>query len=62
MKRRELLRHLVAQGCQLLREGSRHSVFYNPKENTTSTVPRHREIDEFLARKICRDLRIRPPK
>jgi predicted RNA binding protein YcfA (HicA-like mRNA interferase family) len=62
MKRRELVRHLVEQGCELLREGSRHSVFHNPKEQTTSTVPRHGEIDDFLARKICRDLRIRPPK
>jgi len=62
MKRRELVRHLVEQGCELLREGSRHSVFHNPKEHTTSTVPRHREIDDFLAQKICRDLRIRPRK
>jgi mRNA interferase HicA len=62
MKRRELVRHLVDQGCELLREGSRHSVFQNPKEHTTSTAPRHREVDDFLAQKICRDLRIRPPK
>ncbi len=62
MKRRELVRHLVEQGCEFLREGSRHSVYLNPKESTTSTVPRHREIDDFLARKICRDLRIPPPK
>jgi predicted RNA binding protein YcfA (HicA-like mRNA interferase family) len=62
MKRREFLRHLTKQGCELLREGSRHSVFYNPKEQTTSTVPRHREVDDFLAKKICRDLRISAPK
>jgi mRNA interferase HicA len=60
MKRRDLVRHLAEQGCELLREGSRHSVFHNPKEQTTSTVPRHREVDDFLARKICRDLRIPP--
>jgi predicted RNA binding protein YcfA (HicA-like mRNA interferase family) len=62
MKRRELVRHLAEHGCGLVREGSRHSVFHNPKEQTTSTVPRHREIDDFLARKICRDLRIPHPK
>ncbi|MBZ5542359.1 MAG: type II toxin-antitoxin system HicA family toxin [Acidobacteriia bacterium] len=62
MKRRELVRHLAEQGCELLSEGSRHSVFHNPKEQTTSTVPRYREIDDFLARKICRDLRIPPPE
>jgi predicted RNA binding protein YcfA (HicA-like mRNA interferase family) len=62
MKRRELQRHLSQHGCELIREGSRHSVFYNPKTNKTSTVPRHREVDEFLARKICRDLGVDPPK
>jgi len=62
MKRRELERHLAEHGCRLLREGARHSVFYNPQENLTSTIPRHKEIDEFLARKICPDLKIPPPK
>jgi hypothetical protein len=62
MKRRDFLRHLAEHRCELLREGSRHSVFYNPKSQTTSTVPRHREIDDFLARKICRDLQIPPPR
>lgn len=62
MKRRDLLHHLAEQGCELLREGSRHSVFHNPRENTTSTVPRHRELDDFLVRKICRDLRVPPAK
>ena len=56
MKRRELVSHLLEHGCQLLREGGRHSVFWNPSNGATSTVPRHREIHEFLARKICRDL------
>ncbi len=62
MKRRDLLRHLVAHGCVLLREGSRHTVYYNPKEGVTSAVPRHGEINDYLARKICRDLRIPLPE
>src|SRR3989442_10985863 len=33
MKRRELLRHLTEHGCHLIREGSRHSVFSNPRNN-----------------------------
>lgn len=61
MKRRDLLAHLAERGCELLREGGRHSVFWNPKNGATSTVPRHREIEEFLARRICRDLRIPAP-
>lgn len=62
MKRRELLAHLAEHGCELLREGARHSVFWNPQNRATSTVPRHREIQEFLARKICRDLGIPAPE
>lgn len=52
------MRHLRRQGCYLLREGRKHSVFVNPKSNRTSTVPRHKEINDFLADKICRDLDI----
>ncbi|MBI4165296.1 MAG: type II toxin-antitoxin system HicA family toxin [Acidobacteria bacterium] len=62
MKRREFLRYLAEQGCDLLREGSRHYVYHNPKALRTSTVPRHREVDDFVVRKICRDLQILPPK
>lgn len=61
MKRRDLVRHLEAHGCYLLREGGSHSVFVNPATNATSAVPRHTEINEFLARKICRDLQVPEP-
>jgi len=62
MKRKDLVAHLLRHGCELLREGSRHSVYYNPALNKTSTVPRHREINDFLARKICRDLGVPEPR
>lgn len=58
MKRHDLIRHLESHGCQLLREGGKHSIYYNPTNDLTSAVPRHREINEQLARKICRDLDI----
>ena len=61
MKRIDLIRHLESQGCRLLREGANHSVYLNPVARRTSTVPRHREVDEFLARKICRDLQTEVP-
>ncbi len=61
MKRADLIRHLESHGCYLLREGGKHSLFVNPANNQTSAVPRHREINEFLARKICRDLGIAEP-
>ena len=56
MNRRELIQHLEDHGCQLLREGGKHSLYFNPSNDQTSAVPRHREINDFLARKICRDL------
>jgi mRNA interferase HicA len=62
MKRRELVRHLQAEGCVLLREGKRHSVYLNKQQNKVSTIPRHSEINDFLTRKICLDLKIRMPK
>jgi len=56
LKRRDLLRHLAQHGCVLLREGGRHSWRHNPALNRRSAVPRHTEVNDLLARKICRDL------
>ena len=58
MKREELIRHLSEQGCEFLREGGSHSWWWNPKLNKRFSVPRHNEIGNFLARKICKDLGI----
>ncbi|MXZ10425.1 MAG: addiction module toxin, HicA family [Gemmatimonadetes bacterium] len=58
MKRRELLRHLRRHGCNLIREGRKHSWWGNVVLNTRSAVPRHTEIDDRLAKKICKDLGI----
>lgn len=61
MKRVDFIRHLLKHGCELLREGGNHSIYVNRTNNRVSTVPRHREIDDFLVRKICRDLEILTP-
>ena len=61
MKCRDLLRHLRSHGCEFVREGAKHSWWPNPSLNKRSPVPRHNEIVEVLARKICKDLGI-PPK
>lgn len=61
MKRRELIRHREAHGARLLREGARHAVYVNQVAGRTTTVPRHGEINDFLARKICRDLELPEP-
>lgn len=62
MKRQEFLAYLKRNDCELLREGSRHSWWRNSKLNKRSSVPRHREITDTLARKICKDLGIAPIK
>ncbi len=61
MKRNELIRHLSKNGCELLREGSRHSIWRNVKLGNMTAVPRHTEIKEFMVRKICKDLDIKKP-
>jgi len=61
MKRKDLIKHLFKERCIFLREGANHSVFFNPLMRRSSTVPRHSEIDNFLAKKIFRDLGIKPP-
>jgi len=58
MKRGEFLKHLRAHGCTLVREGGSHSWWGNTSQNRRSSVPRHAEINDNLARKICRDLGI----
>ncbi len=61
MKRRDLLAHLTSHGCSLLREGARHSWWQNSMLNNRSAVPRHAEVNDHLARKICRDLGVPGP-
>lgn len=62
MKREELLRYLRSQGCDLLREGGKHAWWHNPVLNKRSAIPRHSEIKDILARKICKDLGVAPIK
>jgi mRNA interferase HicA len=56
VKRRDLIHALESEGCILLRHGGKHDIFHNPKSGRSQPVPRHREINEMLARKIIRDL------
>ena len=60
MKRKALLKHLRDHGSEPLREGAKHSWWHNPDLNRRSAVPRHTEIVDQLARKICKDLGVPP--
>jgi len=56
MKRTQLIKYLKKQGAILLREGSRHTIYQ--KGVLKTEIPRHNEIVDELARKICKDLNI----
>lgn len=58
MKRHSLLRHLRKNGCYLKREGRSHSLWCNPQNGRVEAVPRHIEIPNKLAKKICNRLSV----
>jgi predicted RNA binding protein YcfA (HicA-like mRNA interferase family) len=56
VKRRDLVTRLEDGGCVLLRHGAKHDIYHNPKVGRSEPVPRHREINDFLAKKILKSL------
>ncbi len=57
MKRKDLIRIIEGMGCQLIRHGSKHDWFQNPETGMYQPIPRHNEINEFLARHIISKLK-----
>ena len=57
MKRVDLIREIESCGCVLIRHGAKHDWYRNPNTGVSQPVPRYREINERLARKIIRTLR-----
>jgi predicted RNA binding protein YcfA (HicA-like mRNA interferase family) len=57
MKRVDLIREIERLGCVLIRHGAKHDWYRNANSGMSQPVPRHREINELLARKIIRSLR-----
>ena len=58
MKLRDFIRHLSENGCLLVREGGKYSIYQNPANAKEVPVTRHLEIADFTARKICKALDI----
>jgi predicted RNA binding protein YcfA (HicA-like mRNA interferase family) len=56
MKRTDLIRKLEALGCSLIRHGGNHDWYQNPKNGVSQPVPRHKEVNEILARHILKKL------
>ena len=56
MRRRDLLSHLREHGCQFVREGREHSIWEHPVTKRRTSVPRHREIRDYTAQRIFKQL------
>jgi len=56
VKRRDLIREIEDQGAVFIRHGGRHDWYQQPATKACQPVPRHNEINEFLARSIIRKL------
>ncbi|MCZ8191368.1 MAG: type II toxin-antitoxin system HicA family toxin [Microcystis sp. LE19-338.1B] len=56
MKRHDLIAQLEQAGCYLIRRGGKHDIYHNPDTGKTELIPRHREINERLAKKIIKSL------
>ena len=56
MKQTDLVRKLETLGCVLVRHGGKHDWYRNPKTGVPQPVPRHREVNENLARHILKKL------
>jgi len=56
MKRTDLVRKIEQLGCVLIRHGGKHDWYQNPNTNVSQPVPRHREINEHLAKHILKVL------
>lgn len=56
MKRVDLIKKLHELDCQLIRHGAKHDWYQNTKTKVSQPVPRHKEINEFLATHIIKML------
>ena len=56
MKRNDLISTLLKNGAIFVRHGGKHDWYQNPRTRMAQPVPRHREINEFLARSILKKL------
>ena len=56
MKRVDLLKRLKQQGSVFIRHGGKHDWYQNPETQMCQPVPRHKEINELLAKSIIKKM------
>jgi mRNA interferase HicA len=54
VKRRDLIKKIEELGAVFIRHGGRHDWYHNAEMKVSQPVPRHQEINEFLARSIVK--------
>ena len=56
MNRRTLIKQIENSGCVFIRHGGKHDWYQNPATGMAQPIPRHREINEHLAKSILKKL------
>ncbi|MDA3925718.1 MAG: type II toxin-antitoxin system HicA family toxin [Kiritimatiellae bacterium] len=56
MKRVDLLKKLNRKGCVFVRHGGNHDWYQNPDTKMCQPIPRHKEVNELVARSIIKKL------
>ncbi|MDD5288485.1 MAG: type II toxin-antitoxin system HicA family toxin [Dehalococcoidales bacterium] len=54
MKRVELIKKIEGMGCIFVRHGGKHDWYQNKNTMISQPVPRHREINDTLAKHILK--------
>ena len=57
MKRKDSIKSIEKMGCVLIRHGGKYDWYQNPDTRVSQPVPRHREINENLAKHIIKMLK-----
>lgn len=58
MKRRDLIKKIEQSGCVFIRHGGKHDWYQNTATGMAQPIPRHKEINEHLARAILKKLSV----
>jgi len=56
LKRTDLIREIKKIGCVFIRHGGKHDWYQNPKSKAVQPIPRHKEINNNLAKHIINKL------
>lgn len=56
MKRKELIKIITSIGCVFVRHGGNHDWYKNHQSGKSQPIPRHKEIEDGLAKRIIKRL------